>query len=448
MLLAEHAARLQAPPRIQVFATDIDERAIAQARKGRYPDTIELDVSPARLAHFFVKDGNHYQIKKQLREILLFAPHNVLRDPPFSKLDFVSCRNLLIYLNREMQERVLEIFHFATRLDGFLFLGTSESAENLPTLYFPIDKKYRIYQRRPSVGPSIAPPSLVPGRWQMGHIIPEIPSNGRSLSAGQLHQGMVEQLAPPSVLVNEDDEILHTSATAGRFLRIAGGEPTRNLLKLVHPALRLELRSARLEAKLRPGAEIATSRLVRAELDGRVSWIELSVRRFAAASNTARGLILVIFDEREEPSPNTLQDEAKPDESVVQQLEQELQRTKDQLRITIEQYETSTEELRASNEELQAINEELRSATEELETSKEELQSVNEELSTVNLEYKEKIDEVGRANSDLQNLMASMDIGTILSRSCLADSALHTASSATLQHYADRHWTTARAFYE
>jgi two-component system, chemotaxis family, CheB/CheR fusion protein len=385
ILLAERASRLSQPPQLQVFATDIDERAIIRAREGRYPETIALDVSPARLSQFFTRVGSQYQVKKQLRELILFAPHNVLRDPPFSQLDLVSCRNLLIYLNREMQSRVLEIFHFAIRDEGFLFLGASESAENLPALFTPTDKKYRHYRRRATVGTILPAPNLVPGRWQLGIGHPEPRDNMHGISAGQLHQEIVEQLAPPSVLVNEEDEIVHTSASAGRYLRIGGGEPTRNVLKLVHPSLQLDLRSALLEARLGNHTEIAASRRVRANLDGEVHWVDLSVRKVLNTQGVARDMVLIIFDERTEPSMSAPPMVEKSDEvSVVEQFEQELQRTKDQLRLTIEQYETSTEELRASNEELQAVNEELRSATEELETSKEELQSINEELSTVN----------------------------------------------------------------
>jgi two-component system CheB/CheR fusion protein len=415
ILLAEYAARLSEAPKIQVFGTDIDERAIAQARECRYPATIALDVSPARLRQFFVKDGDRYQLTKQIREMVLLAPHNVLRDPPFSKLDFISCRNLLIYLNREMQERVLEILHFALRPNGFLLLGASESADNMPSLFIPIDKKRRIYQRRTSFGTTSASLNAVSGRWQFNMPASESVSHEKPGSAGQLHHQVVEQLAPPSVLINEDYDILHISANAGRYMRISGGEPTRNLLKLVHPALQLDLRSALLEAKSLSGDPAAASRRSRIGVNGESRWVNLTVRQVVTGPSAARGFFLVVFDETTETTPVSLEQAQTPggELDMLRQLEQELQQTKDQLRITIEQYETSTEELRASNEELQAINEELRSATEELETSKEELQSVNEELSTVNQEYKEKIEEVSRANGDLQNLMASMDIGTI-----------------------------------
>ncbi len=227
----------------------------------------------------------------------------------------------------------------------------------------------------------------------------------------------MEQIGPSSILTNEQFDIVHMSPHAGRYLWLAGGEPTRNLLKLVYPDLRPDLHAAWLEARSRPPGAAIQSRRLRIELEGRPCWVTLTVRQVTDRPEAARGFHLVIFDEATAVAPIAAAPSeeriARADLDAVSRLEEELQHTKEQLRLTIEQYETSTEELRASNEELQAINEELRSATEELETSKEELQSVNEELSTVNQEYREKIDEVGRANSDLQNLMASTDIGTI-----------------------------------
>src|SRR5262249_24084260 len=194
MLLAEYAARITDPPKIQVFATDIDERAIAQARECRYPETIALDVSPARLRQFFGKDGDRYQITKRIREMVLFAPHNVLRDPPFSRLDLISCRNLLIYLNRDMQERVLEIFYHALRPDGFLFLGSSESAESLPNLFSTIDKKHRIYKKVMVVGVRPTFPSLTPARWPFNAPSPEQTNREPGTSVAQVHFQTLERI--------------------------------------------------------------------------------------------------------------------------------------------------------------------------------------------------------------------------------------------------------------
>ena len=419
MLLQEYAQKLDRTVGMQIFATDIDEDSINHAREGIYPESIIADVSPERLKRFFNKEGHHYRIKEELREMVLFAPHNILRDPPFSKLDLISCRNLLIYLNRETQARVLELFHFALRPNGFLFLGSSETADNLPELFTPFDKKLRIFQR--SVFSHTTPyiPAMpVKGKWEVR--IPETatPQPRQGLSYGELHQILVEQYAPPSVLINAGYDIVHLSETAGRYLRFSGGEPSRNLLKVVHPDLRLDLRAA-LFAATQEGHASETHR-VAVSLGGESRFVSVMVRPIIKP-DAARGYLLVMFREHDEQKTSSgVSTELQPDtpshgemDSVVRRLEEELQRTKEQLRATIEQYETSTEELKASNEELQSMNEELRTATEELETSKEELQSVNEELMTVNIELKEKIDEISRANSDLQNLMHSTPFGTM-----------------------------------
>ncbi|HKP13666.1 MAG TPA: CheR family methyltransferase, partial [Blastocatellia bacterium] len=417
MLLNEHAARLNDPPKVQVFATDIDEDAIAQARGGVYPATITNAVSPERLKRFFVKEGDHYRIKKDVREMVLFGPHNILRDPPFSKLDLITCRNLLIYLTREIQERVLEIFHFALRAEGFIFLGSSESAEGRPSLFVPFDKKSRIYRRRSAeAGPLPFPTLPQPGRWEIKPPRLPLAQSAKSVSYAELHQQrLLERHAPASVLINEDYDIVHLTSRAGRFLHFAEGEPTRNLLKAIYPSLRHEMRATLFAARQQGGH--TESRHIHTQISGEPVTLGFVVEP-VSQPESAQGFLMVTFVEVKE-TPALTEDPLLRErggdgmEMVVRQLDEELQKTRDQLRATIEQYETSVEELKASNEELQAINEELRSASEELETSKEELQSVNEELTTVNNEMKEKVDELCRANSDLQNLMASTEIGTI-----------------------------------
>jgi two-component system CheB/CheR fusion protein len=419
MLLCEHAGKLPDPPQLQIFATDIDEEALAEARSGRYPNTIEADVSPERLGRFFTQDGDHYRVSKELREIVLFSMHNVLRDPPFSRLDLVSCRNLLIYLNRDAQDRVLNVFHFALRSDGFLFLGSSESAEN-STTFATLDAKYRLFMRRPSSSRLGSETVVSTGRWYPPIPAPPVPPPAIDRgSAGELHHRLVEQYVQPSVLVNEELDLLHVSEHAGRWLQLAGGEPSRSLLRLILPALRTDLRTAIYAA--RQSAQRVDTRIVRFDDGGKPRAVELRVRLVGPAE-PGQGSLLVLFDELD-PSvggPLSGQPPNAALEPMVRDLEDELRRTRDQLRTTIEQYETSLEELKASNEELQAINEELRSATEELETSKEELQSVNEELTTLNHELKLKVDEISHTNSDLQNLMSSTEIGVVF-----LDRALH-----------------------
>lgn len=413
ILLNEYAATLPNPPKIQVFASDVDDEAIAEAREGRFTEAIVTDVSPERLRQYFVKDEDGYRIRKSIREMILFAPHNILRDPPFSRLDLVSCRNVLIYLNRETQEKVLQVFHFALRDSGYLFLGASETAEGLPNSFSAIDKKHRVYQSRPSSSGWAVPPQMpAQGIWTAK--LPVLPTQTRQnlQSFGELHHRLIEYYAPPSVLVNEEGEILHLSENAGKFLHFVGGEPTANLLKVIHPALLSDIRAALFAA--RQENKTIEAKNIRVRFNGGEKLINLIVRPV----KTPEAAALIIFEEAQgelqsEESVQSIIAGDKALESVVRQMESDLQRTKDQLRSTIEQYETTVEELKASNEELQAMNEELRSATEELETGKEELQSVNEELTTVNHELKEKVEEVSRTNSDLQNLMQSTDIATI-----------------------------------
>ncbi len=424
MLLAEHAATRPDPPKFQIFASDINEEAIRSAREGRYDELIAGDVGADRLQRFFVRESGGYRIKKEIRESVLFAPHNLLRDPPFSRLDMVSCRNLLIYLSRETQERVLELFHFALRPEGRLLLGSSESAETLSTLFTPVDKKHRLYQSRASSGPYALPLLPTQGRWEVR--LPELPLTSEEPRAAPatIHYQLLEQYAPPSVLLTQDFEIIHASESAGRYLRFAGGEPTRNLLQVVHPALQFDIRALLLAAK-KEHRQVEV-RNIQTNLEGTERRVSLRVR--AIKVSEAQEFFLVIFDESDEASPPASESRSvaemltgdKALEVVVRRLEEELQQTRERLRTTLEQSEVSSEEMRASNEELQAINEELRSASEELETSKEELHSVNEELTTVNHELKEKVAEVSSANSDLQNLMAATDLAIVF-----LDRALH-----------------------
>jgi two-component system CheB/CheR fusion protein len=410
MLLLEHAGRIKEPPGIQIFATDIDEDSLAIARSGRYPDTITADVSPERLERFFVREGTTYRVSQELRELVLFSPHNLLRDPPFSRLDLVSCRNLMIYLNRDAQARVLGIMHFGLRPERFLFLGSSESAEN-SALFAVLDAKYRIYSRRLGAT-TIAGESIVTTVWHPPATMPTPPASvERMPSVGEMHHRLVERYAPPSILVNGELDVIHISEHAGRFLEMAGGEPTRHVLRLIITPLRLDLRTAIYAARQSHGTEL---RRVSFAEGTKQRLIEMRVRSIDVPEMGPHA-VLISLDELDtsEPQPATVVTTETMIEPVVRELEDELHRTRDQLRTTIEQYETSLEELKASNEELQAINEELRSASEELETSKEELQSVNEELTTLNHELKLKVDEISHANSDLQNLMTSTDIGVL-----------------------------------
>lgn len=410
MLLADQCAEMAHPPSYQVFASDIDEHAIAQARTGLYPASIITDVSPVRLRQHFSKDGDRYRIRKSIRDRILFAAHNVLRDPPFSRLDLVCCRNLLIYLNRDVQARVLEMFHFALKPGGYLFLGGSESAESVSDFFVPVDKKNRIYRARPTARGSGYNTTLSGSVSRLPDGFPRMPAR-RQFSYAELHQKALAQMAPPSAVLDHESNIVHMSQQAGQFMRLADGEPSRNMLTLVLPELRLELRSALYQVQ--QGASEVECRPIVLQLAAGAVTVRMKLRAYRDEDSSA-DFVLVLFSEVPPDIEVVVPSgHSRGEDVLLAQLESELQRKKEQLQETIEHSEISTEELRASNEELQAINEELRSATEELETSKEELQSVNEELITVNYELKVKVEETGKANDDLNNLIASTDIATV-----------------------------------
>ncbi|WP_151445874.1 chemotaxis protein CheB [Lacisediminimonas profundi] len=411
MLLIEHATLLPKPPEILVIASDIDERAIAIARAGIYAGAIVTEVSPGRLRQFFSREEERYRIRKLVRDRILFAAHNILRDPPFSRLDLISCRNLLIYLNRDVQTQVLEMFHFALNPGGYLFLGSSESADVVSNLFTPVDKKNHLYRAKSVSRQSRTVPTfpiwrdIVPPK-----VIGQPRARKHDFSIAEIHQRVLAQFAPPSVIVDSDANIVFMSDQVGRFLRHVGGEPSRNIVSLVLPELRLELRTALFQAQnISKGME---ARRVELERGGHRYCVNMIVRPFHD-NDAEADLVLITFDEVEQSAQPAMPKTADGKDPLLHQLEEELQRTKEQLQDTIEQSEVGTEELRASNEELQAINEELRSATEELETGKEELQSVNEELITVNYELRKKVEETSKVNDDLRNLITSTDIATL-----------------------------------
>ena len=431
ILLSEHARKLEAPPSLQIFATDLAPDALRTAREALYPMTIRADVSEERLRRFFIQEKHGFRVRRELREMVLFAVHDLLKDSPFSRLDLVTCRNLLIYLNRDVQRKVFDLIDFSLLADGYLFLGASEAPEEAHPAFMAVDKKHRLYAKRaipgrtrtertqpahglrldvpqaPAHAPVIAGRALDASSARLGRAW--TPGVGRGESWGEVHLALLEQLAPPSILIDAEHDIVHLSPSAGRYLEHSAGEPTRNLLRLLPSALRIELRAALFKAS-QTGQPVETTAtgLGSEPFDGRPSF---PMRVVPLREGTVE-LSLVLLGAPECQLPAIALRPAAED-PAARELDQELDRLKFHLRDTMEQYEVSTQELKASNEELQAINEELRSATEELETSREELQSINEELTTVNHELKAKVDELAHANSDMQNLMNATAIATI-----------------------------------
>jgi two-component system, chemotaxis family, CheB/CheR fusion protein len=412
MMLAEHAGSLPVPRPFQIFATDLDEEAIAFARNGLYPDAVTADIGEERVRQFFNREGTHLRVKRELRERILFSHHDLLRDPPFSRQDLVACRNLLIYLEKGLQDRVCDVFRYALRPEGFLFLGESESIQDGADFHTR-DREHRIYQRSQRAGESAgALPDLPLGG---GPRMParSWPRGGGDLGGtgdGALHQTALERHGPPSILVDGGSTIVHSSESANRFLKFSSGTPSANIVKTVLPALRLELREALYEA-LEQG-RVGRSRPVRVEIDGEAFRVELHV----APANAAEAAPMALVTFLEEPWTDdaaTATDRTAPAGQQIEEAEAQLSTARSRIQQMIEASEHRQEELKASNEELQSINEEYKSTLEELETSKEELQSMNEELKTVNQELNGKLDELGQANDDLRNLMAATQIPTL-----------------------------------
>lgn len=422
MLLLEQASRRQdIRPTIQVFGSDIDTRALATARDGQYPAAIEADVSEDRLRRFFVREVDQYRVRQELRDLVLFANHSLLKDPPFSRIDLIACRNVLIYLDRELQELACGTFHYALNPHGFLMLGTSESADHQAGLFSTFDRKARIYQSLAVPGELRLLPRL-PGNVGMvheqgAHPI-RSPSTSSLLNEAAAHRQALEKLATPSILVDQSHRVLHMSDNAGRFLQPSGGPLSGNVVDLVRPELRFELRSAlhRVFQTSQPWLSLP----IPVQFNGAPHRVLMQVKPADDRVDNRVGKAVVLFIEggTVEATPEGALAKDATGESVAT-LREELRQAHARLRITREESDSSNEELRAANEELQSINEEYLSTSEELETSKEELQSINEELQTVNSELKLKLEMVSRSNSDLQNLMAATDFGILFLDSSL-----------------------------
>ncbi|WP_372636687.1 CheR family methyltransferase [Fodinibius sp.] len=415
LLLHEHAQSLDSPPAIQLFATDIDEEALDTARKGRYPQSVATDITSERLEQHFLKEGTMYRVKPTIRSMILFADHDLLKDPPFSKLDMISCRNLLIYLDRELQSEVFNLFHYALKPEQWLFLGMSDSILKATELFDTVNSRYQIYRQSTVSKSRIRLPRYPLSTEGLHSTSPRAKKGepGQQLSIEDLHHRLLfKQYEPASVIVNANQEVLHATSDIDRFLKYSGGEPSQNILKMVVPELRKVL--SRLLFQIKQDDNTLSSKKVRFNGNDASRFCKVVVRKIVEPK-APEGLIHIVFMEvpasvHEYPRAFETVDE---ESDVVAALEKELEYTREQLHITIEEYETSNEELHASNEELQSMNEELRSTTEQLETSKEELQSVNEELKSVNAELEHKIEKLDEANSNFKNLMEATEIATI-----------------------------------
>ena len=417
MLLQEGAASAKRNVTAQVFATDIDAEAIERARAGLYPSSISADVSPERLERFFVRDGDSYRVAKSVRDCLVFAKQDVTKDPPFSRVDLISCRNLLIYMDGVLQQKLMPIFHYATNHDGYLFLGSSETVGDAADLYAPINKKWKLFQRRGTVTPRqqllnskmpIQSTAVGAGRR------PASPQQPLRLRVRDLaERALLDKHAPACVVINADGQVLYIHGHTGHYLEPAVGEPSGSILKMAREGLRLELTSG-MRKVLAQNEPVRYERL-RVRADGKVSLVNLVIEPMAGP-DAVKGVLLVLFEDVPAAGDVVNATAAEPvaeREQRIADLDRELSAKEEYLRTTVEELETSNEELKSTNEEMQSSNEELQSTNEELETSREELQSVNEELVTVNSELQQKIEELSRANNDMNNMFAGTGIGTL-----------------------------------
>jgi two-component system CheB/CheR fusion protein len=412
MLLIEALHETKRNGDFQIFATDIDEDALAYARAGTYPASIADDIPPDRLSRFFINNGESYTVNKLLRDSVMFAVQNVIGDVPFSKLDLISCRNLLIYLEPTVQKKLVALFHFALRDGGALFLGNAETIGQQEELFEPISKKWRIYRRTWPARPNKIDFPIIPARVPQREL-DQAPRFGLTREAKFVETAqrvVLDVYAPACVLINARYDMLFFQGPTEDYLVRPPGAPTTDLLACVREGLRSKLRGALHRAAQKDDRVILTG--ARVKRGDQHHSVKITVTPVAAPKEV-EGLLLVAFEDRPEAELPTGPEAPTSDDALIRALEEDLKTTREDLQGSIEQLESANEELKAANEEVMSMNEELQSINEELETSKEELQSLNEELTTVNNQLEGKITELEATNDDLSNLLVSTNIATI-----------------------------------
>ena len=415
IILKEYMDEVKNNLRVQIFATDVDQDAIETGRLGVYSSNITVDVSPERLNRFFIKNSDTFSLKKEIREMVVFAPQNVIADPPFLKLDLISCRNLLIYLVPESQKKLLLLFHYSLNPGGYLFLGSSEATGDFTELYSVVDKKGKIYRR---IGERAHLP-LMTGHGTLAPMAPwvEVPKEGeikaRAINIGtKIEKMLLETYTPPCAIINEKGDILYIHGRTGKYLEPAPGNVRFNIIDMAREGLRTELNIAIHRVVTQKKAVIFNN--LNVKTNGAYQTIDLTVRPIK--ESTMQGLIMITFEDVSSIKPSRPVKSAYKSKQVkehITDLENELKSTKENLQATIEELQASNEELKSANEELMSANEELQSTNEELNASKEELQSLNEELVTLNAEHQAKIEEQSKNVSDLNNVIASTEIAIL-----------------------------------
>ena len=406
---------------LQMFGTDIDKRAIDKAREGLYPSSIKADVSHKRLSRFFDSEGDAYRIRKDVRDTVVFSVQDVLRDPPFSRLNLLCCRNLLIYLNAEAQKKLLPLFHYTLVPGGVMMLGSSETIGSFTSLFEPLSTTWKIYKRREVPESMLHRIDFPTGRQQNAPQESPAPVESPQSSPAHLEKAtkdlVLNRFAPAAVLIDSKGTILSIQGRTGKYLEPASGPPTQNILAMAREGLRMELSKA-VRRALSSG-EMVTCHQIQVQINGGTQIIDLHVVPLERPKEL-KGRLLVVFEDIELPVGEVASSEPRPRsaredqvQARVAELEQELQETSESHQATVEELESANEELKSANEELQSSNEELQSTNEELESSKEELQSLNEELQTVNSELQSKVDELSEAHDDITNLLNSTQIATV-----------------------------------
>jgi len=417
MMFTEARKHIKSAPSIslQIYATDLDKDAIDKARQGYFVENIAADVSPARLARFFVKEPGGYRVNKEIRAMVVFAPQNLIMDPPFTKLDILCCRNLLIYLTPELQRKLFRLFHYSLNPQGILFLGSAESIGDFANLFTPLTLKERIFQRKESTllgNEPYFPATFVPTPADRTDRPQALRRSGPSLQS-LTDQLLQARFAPPAVLVNDQGDILYVSGRTGKYLEPAAGKANWNVIAMASEGLRYDLVGAL--QKVHRKKSTITIRGIKARSETDAPSVDIVVQ-WLEEPKELHGMVLIVFSDTVIPvetSPRIGTDKGQPRNARQMELEHELKRAHEEIQGSREEMQSSQEELKSMNEELQSTNEELQSTNEELMTSKEEMQSLNEELQTVNSELQAKLDELSGANNDMKNLLNSTDIATV-----------------------------------
>jgi two-component system CheB/CheR fusion protein len=410
-------ARSRKKIKLQVFATDLDKDAIDKARQGVYPENICADVAPKQMSRFFKKEEHGCRVINEIREMVTFAPQSLIMDPPFTRLDILSCRNLLIYLTPEMQKKLMPLFHYSLSPGGILFLGSAETVGNFTDLFTPLNNKLRIFRRVESAGRAepIEFPSSFASPMPDGN--EPVPATKSQLSLQSLADQLVlEHYSPPSVLVNDKGNILYVSGRTGKYLEPAAGKANWNIFAMAREGLRYELGNAFHKALEQKDSVIV--RGIQVGTNGGKQHVDFTVHRLEEPESL-RGLVMIVFtDVAAPPEINMAGRSGKAGKNPartakLEEVERKYQQARLEAQTIREEMQTAQEELRSTNEEQQSTNEELQSTNEELTTSKEEMQSLNEELQTVNSELQTKVDELSRSSNDMKNLLNSTDIATL-----------------------------------